>query len=302
MRDICKAHLPGSFAELLRKIHASGFSTSCMSQDPSQDQNVRISVQEPCLWSLDRVLVQEPSFRISKGSMTAGPLQGPCPRALCKIYVSRSSRRSMPPDPWLLSICESSTRCISRHLCLSILTCGPSARCVSQDTSAAQDDLQDPCLRIHRCFRMHVSASVSLGPYTRSMPQDPLRDPCFQTHVSESMPQQPELWILYKSHVPRSSRRSMPPDPWLRLHMCESSTRCKSVDLCLSILICGTSARSMSQDTLQDPWLRIICKIHVSGSSIEKRCFGSVYKIYASGSAARSMFPDPCLRTYASAA
>ena len=54
--------------------------------------------------------------------------------------------------------------------------------------SMSQDTLQDPWLRV---IWIHVSASMSLGPYARSMPPDPLHDPCLRTryksHASGSM-------------------------------------------------------------------------------------------------------------------
>ena len=130
--------------ELVRKIHAAGFSTRSMSQDPAQD-----SRQEPCVWSLGRVLVQDPCVRISAGPMTAGPLEDPCLRTIC---VSRSSRRSMPVDPCLrFHTCESSTRCIvSPDLYVSAsLSVGP---------------LQDPCLRIHYKIRGSGSSARSMSP------------------------------------------------------------------------------------------------------------------------------------------
>ena len=87
--------------------------------------------QDPCLRILGRVLAQHPCVRISyTGSMTAGAV-----KTIGKIYVRRSSRRSMPPDPCLsFHTCDSSTRCTSPEICLSALIHGPSARSMSQDT------------------------------------------------------------------------------------------------------------------------------------------------------------------------
>ena len=129
LQDLCKVHLSGSFTELLRKIHVSGFSPRSMSQDPSQDQNFRTSMQEPCVWILCRVLVQDPCFRICTGSMSArsmapDPLEDPCLR----IHVSVSICANPLQDAYLRTYVSAS------------LSVGP---------------LQDPCLRIH--YRVHGS-------------------------------------------------------------------------------------------------------------------------------------------------
>ena len=192
LQDLCKVNLPGSFTELLRKIHAAGFSTRCMSEDPSQNQSFIISIQEPC-WSLYRGLVQDPCFRISCRIHDCGPATRSMSqvRTLCKIYVSRSSKRSFP-------LCE---RCASPDLCLSILICGPSAR------SMSQDPLQNPCLRTR--YTIHVSGSTS---------------PHLQ-YVSASLSVGP----MCKIHVPGgricdSARRSMSQDAYLSVHSCGFAT------------------------------------------------------------------------------
>ena len=119
--------------------------------------------------------------RTPAGSMTAGPLQDPCLRTLCKIYVSRSSQRSIPPDPCLcFHTRESPTRCASPDLCLSILICGPSAICARP---ISQDTLRDPCLRI--LCKIHAS-----GPTTTFM--SPHR--CLSVLNCGSHMQDPCLW------------------------------------------------------------------------------------------------------------
>ena len=118
----------------------------------------------------------------------------------------------------------------------------------------------------------------------KSICQDPLQNSCARAMCRDSRLQHP--WTLCKIYVCKSSRRAMAPDPCLRFHMCKSSTRCITPNLCLGILICGPSARSMSHDPVQDPRLRIIGKIHVSGNRrpefsypcLNIRIFGSIYK------------------------
>ena len=96
--------------------------------------------------------------------------------------------------------------------------------------------------------------------------------------------------------------RSMPQDPLQRSIF---------PDPCLSGLNCGPSTKSMSQDPPQDPCLRTLYKIHVSGSmsqhlsSISHRPdLQGLYKVHGAGSSTRSMSPDPCpcLRIYTSQA
>ena len=109
VRPMSRYALPGLGSPSVRKIHVAGVSTNSTSQDPSQSQNFRISIQEPCrLRRLYRVLDPDPCIRISTRSRTTGLLQDPCLRALCKIYVSvcgghicDPARRSMSPDACL---------------------------------------------------------------------------------------------------------------------------------------------------------------------------------------------------------
>ena len=234
--------------------------------------------------------------------ISQGPLQDPRRRIhvsassylrnLCKIHVSDSC----------LSIHQngSSTRSTSSDSCLSIF--------VSHGLSAGPMS-PDPCRSIHlyltiRC-KIHVSGLMSphlciSGSSARSMSpgpcpcrsifisQDPLHDPCLRF-----MSQHPPIWIHYKIHV----------------------FGFMSQHLCISCILCKIHvSRSMSQH----PFLRILCKIHVSGSisqppyvsqdPLQDPCLrihlsASLYlrihvsaSICISGSSARSMSPDPCLR------
>ena len=171
----------------------------------------------------------------------------------------------------------------------------------------SQDPLQDPCLRIHISASICISGSstrstssdqclsifVSHGFSARSMSpdsclsifisQDPLQDPCLRIHVSDSC---------------------------LSIHQYGSSARSMSPDSCFNIFV--------SQDSVQDPclrihvsaslYLRILCKIHVSGSiyqhpyvsqdPLQDPCLRAHVSasICISRSSEKSMSPDPCLR------
>ena len=126
------------------------FSQKIDASDPRMLSHFRLP--DPCLDMLYPISI---AGSLHMQSICQDPLQNSCaksmrrdsllqdPWTLCKIYVSRPSRRSMPPDPCLrFHMRDSSTRCISPNLCLSILICGPSARSMSQDT------LQDPWLNV----------------------------------------------------------------------------------------------------------------------------------------------------------
>ena len=154
------------------------------------------------------------------------------------------------------------------------------------------DPLQDPCLRVHLSAFLHLSILYKIhvfgfmsqqlrisGSSARSMSPDP----CLRF-----MPSHPPIWILYKIHVFR----------FMSQHLCisGSSARSVSLDLCLSIRM----------------YLRILCKVHVSGfmsqhpyvsqDLLQDPCLRVMSQhLYISGSSARSMSPDPCLRIHVSA-
>ena len=272
-------------------------------------------------------------IHVSASICSEDHLQDPCLRiqVSASICISGSSARSMSPEPYIsihiylrilckihvsrlmsqhLRISEFSTRSMSSDPCLSIFV--------------SRDPLQDPCLRFmsqHPCVvrilcKIHVSGSMSQHPFLRILckihvsgpmsqhpfvSQDPLQDPCLQfmsqhpcvvrilckIHVSGSMSQH-----LY---ISGSSARSMSPihvsaSLYLRIlckihvsgsmcpiHVLASTNMDPLQDPCLRIHV---SASICSEDPLQDPCLRI----QVSAS------------ICISGSSARSMSPDPCLR------
>ena len=104
--------------------------------------------------------------------------------------------------------------------------------------------------------------------------------------------------VISPIHVEASTNEDLPQDPHLRIHV--------STSLCLRLLckihVSGFMSQHpcVSQDPLQDPRLRIhvsaslyltdSCKIHVNISGFMSQ------HLYISGSSARSMSPDPCLR------
>ena len=140
--------------------------------------------------------------------------------------------------------------------------------------STNMDPLQDPHLRIHvsasLCLRLlckiHVSRLMSQHPFVS---QDPLQDPCLRIHISAAICISGACLSIFESHG--FSARPMSPDS------------------CLSIVI--------SQDPLQGPclrihvsaslYLRILCKIHVSGS---------MCPIHVLASTNMDPLQDPCLR------
>ena len=248
-----------------------------------------------------------------------GPLQNPCLRihVSTSICISGTSARSMSPDPYisihmhLRILCEIHTSgFMSQHPHVSH---GTSARSMSPDPYISihiylrilckihvsdsclsiymsQGPLQDPCLWIHvsassnlrilckihvsdSCLSIHVSASlyrrvlckihvsihVAASLYLRIL---------YKIHVFGFMSQHPLIWILYKIHVfglmsqhfciSGSSARSMSPDPYIGIHM----------------------------------YLRILCKIHVSGSVYKSMSSDSCLSIFVS----QAPLQDPCLR------
>ena len=290
-----RIHVSASlYLKLLCKIHVSG----SMAHHPYVPQD---PLQDPCL----RFMSQHLYIYIS-GSSATSMSPDPCHsihmylRVLCKTHVSDSC----------LSIRQygSSTRSMSSESCLSIFT--------------SQEPLQDPCLRIHvsdscLCIHQYGSSARSMSPdscLSIFVSQDPLQsmswNSCLSISVSQDSLQDPRLRI----HVSASlylmdSLR----DPCLRFHVSVSlylRILCKihvSGSMSQHLCISGSSARSMSRihvlasskmDPLQDPrlrihvsvslYLRILCKIHVSG-------FMSQH-LYISESSARSMSPDPCVR------
>ena len=208
---------------------------------------------------------------------------------------------------------------MSQHLRIS----GSSARSMcpihvlafmSQHPCASQDPLQDPCLRIH------ISAAICIsGSSTRSTSSDSCLS-IFVSHGFSARSMSPDsylsihlyLRILCKIHVSGSmcpihvlASTNMDPlqDPCLRIQISTaicisgSSTRSTSSDSCLSIFVSHRfSARSMSPDSCLSihiyKYLRILCKIHVSGFMSQHLCI--------SGSSTRSTSSDSCLSIFVS--
>ena len=141
-------------------------------------------------------------------------------------------------DPCLrFHMCESFTRCISPHLCLSILSCWPPARSVPHDT------LPYPLRRIickihvsrasintrpklsYRCLSIHVLGSIYKHPYLRGLCKIHLSGyitrsvaQCLQIHVSAPAD------LICKIHVSGvhtcdPARRSLCPDACLGVHL-----------------------------------------------------------------------------------
>ena len=187
----------------------------------------------------------------------------------------------MPPDPGLtvwVSICATPLQdAYRRNYASASLSAGP---------LIFQDTLQEPCLRIickihvtgssilDRCLRHHVSAYMSLGQYTRSMPGLRIRckDPCFRIHISAAwtmdLIQNPCLRILYKIHTSGPATRFTTPDPCLRIYV----------------------STSRVVEPVQGPCLRILYKVHVSGFLSQHPHPRTRYKIHVS---------DPCLQIHA---
>ena len=176
------------------------------------------------------------------------------------LCVSGSSARSMSLDS-----------CLSIHVYLRFLCKIHAAGSIAQQPYVSQDPLQDPRLRIH------VSASLYLT--------DSLQDPCLQIHVSDS---------CLSIHQNESSARSMSPDSYFSIFVSQDSLQ----DPCLRFHV----SASTNMVPLQDPclrthvsaalYLRILCKIHVSGSMSQH--------LYISGASARSMSPIHVLASLSS--
>ena len=132
----------------------------------------------------------------------------------------------------------------------------------------SQDSLQDPCLPIH------VSASTNM---------DPLQDPCLR-------------FMSQHLYISGSSARSTSPDSCLSIFISQDPLQdpCLRIHKSASICISGSSARSMSPDPYISihMYLRILCKIHVSGS---------MCPIYVLASPNMDPLEDPRLRIHVSA-
>ena len=125
--------------------------------------------------------------------------------------------------------------------------------------------MSDSCLSIHVSAslylrvlcKIHVSIHVAASLYLRIL---------YKIHVFGFMSQHPLIWILYKilglmsQHfcISGSSARSMSPDPYISIHM----------------------------------YLRILCKIHVSGSVYKSMSSDSCLSIFES----QDPLQDPCVR------
>ena len=255
-----------------------------------------------------------------------------CLRLLCKIHVSgfMSQHPCVSQDPLqdpccrihssaALCISGSSTRSTSSDSCLSIFVShGFSARSTSPDT----------CLNIHLYLRIlckiHVSGSMCQIDVLASTNMDPLQDPCLRIHVSASlylrilykihvfgyMSQHPLIWILCKIHVfgfmsqhlyiSGSSARSISPDPYISIHMSQDPLQDPCVRfMSQQVLAFMSQHPCVSQDPLQDPRLRIhvSASLYLTDSLQDPRLRIHVSaSVYISGSSARSMSPDPCVR------
>ena len=132
----------------------------------------------------------------------------------------------------------------------------------------------------------------------RTSTKDPLRQPPKTSRRDKSQENSlPDicLCLVYTSYL-KILCRSHISDSRRNVHQYGSSTRSTSSDSCLNIFV--------SQAPLQDPclwihvsaslYLRILCKIHVSGVS------DSCLSIHQNGSSARSTSPDSCLSIFVS--
>ena len=188
----------------------------------------------PCLISMPGSL-QSPSL---SGSLTvSGFFTARSMGPLYKMYVSRASRRSMPPDPCLFDKRHISEP-MPQHPYLRALCKIHVSRYITR--SAAQEHLQDPCFRglykyktevvvsmsQHPCLWVHVQAALSVGP---------LQDPCRRIHckIGGSMSSDPCLCIyalaalsvysISKSHVSlKSTTATLLEDPCAEAHVSTS--------------------------------------------------------------------------------
>ena len=137
---LCKIHVSGFMSQHLcisgssarsmsQHLYISGFSARSMSpihvlaptkMDPLQDPRLRIHVSTSMYFMGS---LQDPCLRIHvSASFSQDPLQDPCLRIhiSASVCISRSSARSMSPDP-SLSIFTSQDPCLSIHMYLRIL-------------------------------------------------------------------------------------------------------------------------------------------------------------------------------------
>ena len=194
-------------------------------------------------------------------------------RVLCKIHVAGFIAQQPYVSQDLRILYKIHVfRFMSQHLCISRMLCkihvnvsGFMSQHLYISGSSARSMSPDLCLRFrsqHPCVYQEHS-----GTSARSMSPDPyisihkyLRILC-KIHVSDSC-----LSIF----IPQGPLK----DPRLRIHV--------SASTCIS----GTSARSMSPDPYvsMHMYLKLLCKIHVSGSVNQ-------HPSCISGSSARSMSP-----------
>ena len=302
LRSRCTIHVSGS-----------GYKHPYVSQDPLQDPCLRFMSQHLYIsGSSARFMSPDSCLSIF---ISQDPLQDPCLR-IASICISGSSARSMSPGS-CLSIFASQDPlqdpCLRIHVSASSylrILCkihvSDSCLGVHQNGSSARSMSPDSCLSIHMYLRIlckiHVSGSMSQHPFVS---QDPLQDPRLRIHVSASLYPR----ILCKIHVSGSisqqlylsgsSARSMSPNPSLSIFISQDPLQdpCLRIhvsDSCLSIHQYGSSARSMSPDPCLSihMYLRILCKIHVSGS---------MSPIHVSASTYPDPLHDPCISIHVSA-
>ena len=227
-------------------------------------------------------------------------ISGPSARSMCPIHVVafRSQHPNVSQDPWQDPYLQAH---VSASLHLGILDKIHVLRFISQHLRISGSSARS-------MWPIHVLAFMSQHPHVS---QDPLQDPCLWTHISASL----YLRILHKIHVLGFMSQHLfisrilckihvfgfmsqhlrhlrilckihVSDSYLSIHQNGSSRKYPSSDSCLRIFkFHGFLARPMSPDPCRSIhlYLRILCKIHVSGSM-------SQY-LYISGASARSMFP-----------
>ena len=246
-------------------------------------------------------------------------LQDPCLRIriYASIWISGSFARSISPIH------------VSASLYLRILCTSHDSGSIHQHPYISQGPLQDPCLQAHISASLHLRIldkihvfgfmsphlRISGSPVRSISPihvlafksqhpwknQDPLQDPCCRTHSSAAIcisgsssrsTSSHSCLSIFVSHI--FSARSTSPDTCLSIHL-YLKILCKihysgSMCPCLSIHQYGSSARSMSRDSCLSIhiYLRKFCKIHVSDS-------------YLSIFISQDPLQDPCLRIHVSA-
>ena len=280
MRICYKIHIFGFMAQ---HLCVSGSSARSMSLDSCLSIHVYLRVlckihvagsvyQHPYVSQDLRILYKIHVFRFMSQHLCIS-------RMLCKIhvnvsgfmsqhlYISGSSARSMSPDPCL--------RFRSQHPCVYQEHSGTSARSMSPD----------PYISIHKYLRILCKIHVSDSCLSIFIPQGPLKDLRLRIHVSAS------------TCISGTSARSTSPDPYVSMHMylkllCKihvsgSVYQHPYVSQDLRILYKIHVFRFMSQHLCIS---RMLCKIHVNVSGFMSQ------HLYISGSSARSMSPDPCLR------